>query len=288
MIANPQSPNPSPSPLAQDPPEARWLLAWLDDNEAIPLVLGHPLLPTDDLASVRGRIDNVRKARAARQPWQQANPVVPGDASVLRALAARQNLQTAFAGTSWRPAHVDLRRVLSLQKHMSIAGQAERVAKTPLLDLCLPTSSQPELRCSQDGDGKGMTLSSRDLNLRVAGVGFSEVQVSPGVTRPAVQVFVDVPMSLVTVARFKGRFYLRDGYHRTGGLLRAGMPIVPCVVVDVNSMQELAPAPTLFSEAVLFDDRPPALTDFWDDSVVYAGHRPGQRFIRVRGDEVVH
>ena len=293
MITKPPDPHVVPVvpvAVAPQPTDARWLLAWLTDAEATPLILGRPAQPTDDLTWVQSRIKTARAARAAQEPWQQQDPVVAGDAEVLRRIQARPDIQACFAGMIWQPAFVDLRRVLAIQKHVSLAGQAERVSRAPsLLDLCLPTTGTPELRCSPDGDGKGMTLSSPDLNLKVAGAGLSMVDVGSGVMRPAVQIVLDIPMSFVNVGLFRGRYYLRDGYHRTGGLLRAGKQIVPCIVVEVDSVQQLLPNPVgLFSEDVLLDDRPPALTAFWDESVTCAGPRPGIRIVHVRGDEIVH
>lgn len=289
MIVNPQNPPHEPISVPCTANDTRWLLAWLTDSEATPLILGHPPLPTDDLAEVKQRIDAARAARAARQPWQPGNPVVNGDPKILRKLRGRQDLQTVFAGTVWRPAWVDLRRILALQKHVTTAGQLERVAKSSLIDLCFPTSVTQELRFSKDGDGKGMTLSTPDMNLRVAGAIFApQVTVGPGVTKPAIQILLEIPISMMTVGCLRGRYFLRDGYHRAGGLLRTGKPIVPCIVIDAPTIQELIPTAGLFSEDVLFDERPPALTDFWDDTLAYHGHRPGNRYVRVRGDEIVH
>jgi hypothetical protein len=290
LITKPPDPPVVPVAIAPRPADARWLLAWLTDAEATPILLGRPAQPTDDLAGVQSQINVARAARAAREPWQQQDPIVAGDAEVRGCLQARLDVQACFSGMIWQPAYVDLRRVLAVQKNVNVAGQAERINKAPsLVDLCLPTAQQPELRFSQDGDGKGMTLSSPDLNLKVAGAGLGMVEVAPGVMRPAVQIVIDFPMSFVNVGLFRGRYYLRDGYHRAAGLLRAGKHIVPCIVVEVDSVQQLLPNPVgLFSEDVLLDDRPPALTDFWDESVACAGNRPSLRIVRVRGDEIVH
>jgi hypothetical protein len=281
---------PTAVPVPEPPRNARSLLAWLTDAEAIQVVLGRPALPTDDLASIEAKINAARATRSIRPPWRQLDPFATGDPKSLEALKNRSDLQATFASVPWRPAYVDLRRVLAIQKTVSLAGQAQRVKGQSLIDLCLPAIQHPVLNCSGDADGKGMTLSSPNLNLKVAGTGLVFIEVAPGVSKPAVQVMIDIPSSMVNVAKYRDRYFLRDGYHRTIGLLRAGKPIIPCVVMEVTTMQQLIPVPNsaIFDEGILMDERPPALPDFWNDSVAFAGRLPGHRLIRIRGDEIAH
>jgi hypothetical protein len=136
-------------------------------------------------------------------------------------------------------------------------------------------------------DKKGMAVRSPNLNLQVVGSGLGPVEVAPGVKRIAVHIFLDTPASYLQVAEYRGRHFVRDGYHRATGLIREGVFVVPCVLIKVSSLQELTAGKSgLFSDDVLLDERPPRLTDFWDDSVAITGKRStGEKVIRVRGDE---
>jgi hypothetical protein len=95
--------------------------------------------------------------------------------------------------------------------------------------------------------------------------------------------------SYVQVARYQGRPFLRDGYHRAAGLLRAGVTRIPAVVIDAPSYQFVAPsAPSLFDHEVAFSDRAPKLPDFWDESVSADVLQPAVRkVVRMRADEFV-
>ena len=45
------------------------------------------------------------------------------------------------------------------------------------------------------------------------------------------------------VGRYRGRHFLRDGYHRAFGLLSRGITIVPAFVRDITVFEELMPDP---------------------------------------------
>jgi len=79
---------------------------------------------------------------------------------------------------------------------------------------------------------------------------------------------------------------VRDGYHRPAGLLRLGINKVPAVVTEAPSFQYITPTPGLFDHEVAFSDRPPSLTDFWDDAVSVEASQPVVRkVVRVRADQ---
>jgi hypothetical protein len=60
------------------------------------------------------------------------------------------------------------------------------------------------------------------------------------------------------------------------------------IVIRARTQNELTPV-SLFGEDVLFDERPPALVDFLDDTVAFSGRRKvPNKFIRVRGDQFSH
>lgn len=272
---------------------SRYLLAWLPDPVAVMAVLGRPPKADEDTASANALIAAARKARATRTSWITRDPRVTADRTALDAIAARNDIQAAFASMIWEPSFVDLTKVLSIQQLVNMQGLDARVAlgesgSEALTALCLPTPGPENLEASVDGDGLAITLSSANPNLRVTGLALAQVAVA-GDVRQAVQMFVGIAASYLQVAEYRGRYFLRDGYHRAVGLLRRSTTIVPAVVIRARTQSELTPLVGLFGEDVLFDDRPPALVDFLDDSVAYTGTRKiPRRFIRVRADQFIH
>ena len=81
------------------------------------------------------------------------------------------------------------------------------------------------------------------------------------------------------VASYRGRWFLRDGYHRSYRLLKQGVSLVPCVVVYAESLSQMgAVGNRFFSQDVLFSEQPPMVTDFLNEetTVRYCRALPGQ------------
>jgi len=77
------------------------------------------------------------------------------------------------------------------------------------------------------------------------------------------------------VASYRGRWFLRDGYHRSSRLLNQGVCLVPCVLVNAESIAEMgAVGNRFFSEEVLFSVYPPMVTDFLDEEMTVRYGRP--------------
>jgi hypothetical protein len=73
----------------------------------------------------------------------------------------------------------------------------------------------------------------------------------------------------------RGRWFLRDGYHRAYSLLQAGVYEVPAIIVQARTIEELgATHPWFFPEEILFSETPPRVCDFLDDDLVFEYNRP--------------
>lgn len=284
-------------PIAQR--SARVLLGWLPPKDAVNQLLGRNPMPQDDLTAVNQLVASTRSAVLQRSVTVIGDPVVAGDRSLLDQVASRPEVHAAFADVPWRVEWVDLTWVLSVQKMITTDGLNLRVAEATddpdaLVELCLPAAQPvPPLGAFGDPDGHGFALSSLNPNLRVVGSNVAEalVSASPQVPPQKVQAFtffVSMGASYVQVAQYQGRSFLRDGYHRAAGLLRAGVSRVPAVVIDAPSFQFITSAPGLFDHEVAFSDRAPGLADFWDDSVSANALQPAVRkVVRIRAEEFV-
>lgn len=276
----------------------RALIGWLSDQEAIHLLLGRQPLPTDDLRLLMRTVVDSKAAVAARPIFAPTNPIMDGTTdSRLMAIKERPEVQAAFAGMNWRPAKVNLRDVLAIQKTIKTEGLEARIDpvrknRGQLLDLCLPTvQAVPPAGANLDHDGKGFTMISANPNLRIAGVQLHPASVSlspgaPAVQMPAVTVCITMATSYLQTVEYKGRYFLRDGYHRAAGLLRAGIEVVPCIFIEAENFQQVVGQPGLFDYETLFGDQPPHLSDFWENAVAHDISQIAQRkVIRIRGDE---
>ncbi len=73
----------------------------------------------------------------------------------------------------------------------------------------------------------------------------------------------------IEVASYSGRWFLRDGYHRSFRLLKEDISFVPAVVVYAETLAQMgAVGSQFFPEEILFSTRPPMVTDFLDDAMM--------------------
>jgi len=290
------------SPLGPEPVtivRCRTLIGWMSEQEAVTALLGRSPGPGDDVAEPHKVARAHRDAVGRRPPFIVRQSVVDRNEPVLAEIGARPELMAELGATAWRPALVDLRNVIAFQKAINLEGQAERVGTVAaddmraLADVCVPpTQGSPPAGAITDGDGKGFTVSSVNPNLRIVGAHVADASLARGGTLPPVRVqaltlFASMTGSNLTAVSYKGRTFLRDGYHRATGLLRRGIFIVPCVHVEARSFEEVVPPGGSFlGYEMLFGDRPPVIADFWDDSVAAEVEQIQLRkVIRIRGDE---
>jgi hypothetical protein len=276
---------------------ARALIGWVNSSEAVRLLLGHNPGPNDETGGLAEQAAECREAVEARPPYEEVDPLIPDHPLVARLddVAARPAVQAAFHGMQWRSAVVDLTKVLSFQKlvftdrEMTSDGP---LSETELLELCLPSEQPvPPVGAIGDPDGKGFTISSLNTNLRIAAGQVGEAVVAPAPDQPSVKMqaitlLVSMGTSYLQVARYRSRALLRDGYHRAASLLQAGVTAAPAIFIEARSFEEVQPPPGALPYEILFGVRPPALTDYWDDSVSRAVRQLAVRkVIRVRGEE---
>lgn len=296
---------PPDSPVAGSPiahQAGRALTAWLSNDEAVIRLLGRPSQPSDDLTEVNQRLADRRDALASLSAFVPRNPiVVAADRSALDAAAAHPKLQATFGAADWRLEIIDLTAVQSMQQMIKTDGLEVRVApvvedETHLLELCLPVNQPPEqLTVFIDGDQRGFTVSSLNPNLRIAGGQVFQTEVAsadggPTIPIQAIAILVALNASYVQVAHYAGRYFLRDGYHRAAGLIRAGITKIPCVYLEIggNFEQVIPGTPGLFNYETCFAERPPLVVDFWDPTLSDSITQPEVRkVVRVTGEEFV-
>ncbi len=253
----------------------RILVAWMDTREEqLQNILGRQVLPTDDLSALQGLIDGYTGALASRAAFIPTNPLIDTEDAELRerldGIAKRPDILGALAGLAWRPAVIDLRAVLAFQKAVRVDDLSARVtpalaSNEQLLELCFPSSLSLDL--SWERNDTGYTIISSNPNFTVAPAQFPPDQV-PMMNGMAVFPFVVIPnLNCFMVAHYRDRYFIRDGYHRAVGFLKEGKPIVPCVLVEANSLNQIGWRPGMIREEILFGERPPRLVDFWEDEV---------------------
>ncbi|WP_183790066.1 hypothetical protein [Tunturiibacter gelidoferens] len=212
------------------------------------------------------------------------------DIQPLLAMATqREDLHLEYQSLDWTLGVVDLRLLLAFQRRL-IFSPSRQASFTPkqgdwpgLISLAVSSQRSTEhllVHNGSDTDRLDISLHSNnpDLQLRFT---------------PKTSGYGALPLSLYggspffEVAELRGRWFLRDGYHRAYHLLQAGVDRIPAVVIYARSIEELgATTPWFFHDEQLFSDRPPRVTDFLDSSMILRYERTALRkVIRIRVEE---
>jgi hypothetical protein len=238
------------------------------------------------------RAETARITVAEREPISgQPDPLQPAPSELgshIEALSAHPASSAMFS-EGWSVAIADLSEVYAIQPSVFTDAAEERVSDvdgTNLLSVAqvsLPIPQSNQLPAQYDQSRQAWLFSSRNPNLRIAGNFGAEVQ--PGVF--GFGFVIAVSPSFIQIASFRGRYMLRDGYHRSYGLLRRGISHVPVFYRDFPTFEDLAlPAGMLPQDAYL-SDRPAKLPDYLDNAVAADVELPAsQKMVVIQGLEI--
>jgi hypothetical protein len=279
-LSHPAQPpiQPAPGAAEQLRRPARALLGWMAAEHGELLLAGQAGAAAPEVQ--RARVRETRDAVASRPAGIDQADIVSALPAELAGHAARLEATPAGAemrADGWEIALVDLSRVAAFQTHVFTDTATERVAGLEpgdlqsIADLTLPVSGAAPASVQYDDFKQAYTITSPNPNFKVVG------QVSGPLPDGTMAFGFKVTMmaSLVQVARFQGRYVMRDGYHRAFGLLSRGITRVPAYVRNFDTTENLAPAGML-PQAAWLGDRPPLLRDYHDDRVAEPVSLPAQ------------
>ncbi|HSW08076.1 MAG TPA: hypothetical protein VLK61_26160, partial [Aquabacterium sp.] len=130
-------------------------------------------------------------------------------------------------------------------------------------------------------------VSSRNPNLRIMGHFNTPIDAGNGQTYLGCGFLVAVNPSFLQVVRYRGRYLLRDGYHRSLVLLSRGVTHAPVLFRDAGDLDVLGRGPGMLPEPSFLGERPPMLGDYLSDTVSAAVRAPAsQKMIVIQGLEM--
>jgi hypothetical protein len=239
------------------------------------------------------RVMDAQRRVAGRDCYASCSALLAQESENMRDLLAdagqRIDLQEEYGGLDWTLSVVDLRCLLAFQRRL-VFSSAQSPSPIPsgddwpqLISLAVGPQRDTRHRLAwrrEQGDVLDISLRSDNPDL--------QLRLNPRAGR-------DGPLPLVLhggspffeVAELRGRWFLRDGYHRAYRLLQRGVHRIPAVVIRTRTIEELgATEPWFFHEEQLFSDHPPRVMDFLDDDLIFRYERAAlHKVIRIRVEE---
>jgi len=281
--------------LGQVTRPARALIGWMQQAEA-------QLILAQRIVQLAGSKSHVDRALAAQQTVAARNPLVE-ELHILDEPGPELNEHIAtlvgkpdylpFATEGWCVKIADLSKVVALQPMVFWDHAQERtdsaiVGDMPTLaKITLPIrSGQEQLPVQFDPARNTWMITSRNPNLRIVAQFSGPVDVN-GQAMTGCGFIVTVSPSFVQVVRYRKRLILRDGYHRSLGLLAKGITHVPVLFREFGKFEALGLGPGMLPEASYLGDRPPLLSDYLTDTVSAEVELPAsQKMLVIQGMEM--
>jgi hypothetical protein len=221
----------------------------------------------------------------AGQPDIQDIP--PADQAYIQQLRQQQWVQQSLApypGADFKVVEIDPLlafqfHILTDHSHNHCSGLGLGPGIADLLPIFLPQAPPQEaLRVS--GQGQSIIIAADTLNVRIMAQGMFQAENKVGI-----QFGIGLPF--VHVARFNGRCYLMNGFHRALGARERGAGRVPCLFRDVAAHTEVGIRDdgSTFSVALLESANPPTLGHFTRKRAHDVAIRKVSRILQVNWSE---
>jgi len=188
----------------------------------------------------------------------------------------------------WVVRLADLRKVCALQPVVFWDHAEERANSanpgdiSSIAEVTLPIPDKTEIPIQFDPARNTWMITSRNPNLKIVGHFMGPIQ---GVT--VCGFLVTITPSFVQVVSHRDRFLLRDGYHRSLGLLARGIYKVPVLYKEFSQYDDLGLGHGMLQGQAYLGDRPPLLSDYILESVSTKVFLPAaQKMIVVQGMEM--
>jgi hypothetical protein len=290
MVSSTQETLATGDQLAHVTRPARALIGWLSQKEAQLLLAGRLIQNAD-------KPEHAEKAQAAISAVQRRQAGV--DQSGLLAdvpeelqeyVAKFQSLDSfkPFANEGWSIKIADLAKVCALQPVVFWDhAEARAVSASPedmlsIAEVTLPIPGKTEIPVQFDQSRNTWMITSRNPNLKIVGHYSGPFK---GVT--GCGFLVTIIPSFVQVVLHRGRYLLRDGYHRSLGLLARDITKVPVLYREFSQYQNLGLGPGMLPGESYLGEQPPLLEDYLDNEVATEVFLPAsQKMVVVQGMEM--
>jgi len=278
---------------------ARALIGWMPEREA-QIMLAIPLAPATPLPEHVRRVRAARAAVRSRPTGIDQTNVFSEIGEELREYLSEfqehPNYKQYFAGgCSIRIANLNKLCALQPVVHLDYLDHSnhfkaltQRAAQDDMLSLVkitLPMSTAVGLPVQFDQPKNAWIVRSRNPDTRIIGPFSAQVEMAPGIFGMGYGFCVALLPSFVQVVLYRGRYFLKDGYHRSLALLEKGITRIPVIYQEIVESQNLE-LEGRFPDEIILGTHPPQLPDYFRDDVAAAGfHLASQKTIKIQSLE---
>ena len=277
---------------------ARALIGWMPEEEAL-MLLGVPETPLTPLPQHIHRVQTAQNAVRARRSGVEQERVLSEAGEELQAYAAAlkesPQYRRYFAG-DWTIKIVDLQKLCALQPivHLDYAersGQPEEALPAPddmlgLARLTLPMHNRNHLPQAEfDAQHSVWKLNTCNTDAKIVGQYNQQIEIQPGLFGAIYGFCIAETPSAAQVVRYRGRYLLTDGYHRSLMLLRSGVSHLPALYREYAPTEEIH-VDGRFANEILLGERPPLLSDYLrDDVAAQVSHFACKKVIAIQAEQ---
>jgi hypothetical protein len=280
--------------IPPDRRDHRFLLGFYPEQEARQLLQGKGLEQDhfDEIMKRWAAAKTVIESLSPLSHEPEVRPILEPEALLeIEKVMNRPDCKQMFPDGTWNASLLELSGIIPFQPNVDLAYAStlaeESFNSADLLSavkMCFPYGKPSTLAVSVDQPQKAITVSGINPSLQVVGFhcGQQDAQ-GPFV----ISLYISAGPNLVQATRYRGRYFLTNGYHRAYRLMRAGFTHIPCLIVNANNIAETgALAPGFFPESLLMAPRPPLFTDFTDEVLaITVPTHAAKKVVRIRPDE---
>ena len=221
-------------------------------------------LPEVEQAALLANVEKARAFVSELGPHENfATEIRPID--LAQRFATHEHFQAAFGTLPIRFSWIRPEHVVAVQAFVNSQEEEVPTTEVELIDFALPVSSEVPVEISFIPPLGPIYLVSSSPHFAGLGIRMADNR----------QVIIEPPphLNLIQVVQLDGRYYLRNGYHRVVGALKAGVPELPALVVDANQppdveLPQLGVASFSVLRYVMSLPRPPLVADFGSAATV--------------------
>jgi hypothetical protein len=277
---------------------ARALIGWMPEGDA-QTMLAIPLAPVPPLPEHVQRVQKAHRAVRSRPIGIDQTQLLSGVGEELRdylAALEKHPSYKQYIANSCTIKIANLNKVCALQPvvHLDYLDHSDHFKKLTqqavqedmrsLANITLPIPTA-ELPVQSDQQKNAWILQCNHPDARIVGHFSARVELGPGLFGMGYGFCVALLPSFVQIVRYRGRYFLKDGYHRSLALLEKGITHIPVIFQEILESQNLD-IEGRFPDETILGAHPPLLPDYLrDDVAAVVSHLTCQKTITIQSVE---